>query len=312
MTENETQTTAEPTQAEPNNPNPSQPAPVVALPRAFRSIKTVTAAKIVAMGPIGDGSSYTLALEPVDSGAQVVVSAQWVKEKRAEPGGYFVRYADGYESWSPAEAFEKGYVELDLNRPPTSPDEASALFASITMALSALADAGIEAETLQKGIIELRRQRDERPEVQPMKAPEPEPDPVRFVTTHEVNEANRRLEIRVLDAPGSGGASHLFEIRGFDTASNPSCPFVRRYGQPARHSTLLFQNGPIAEVGVNGITHEALLAVVIDRMEGFQAGPYKCNENALALAHLKQAVGHLHARTQRREQAGTEGTHQGT
>lgn len=26
-------------------------------------------------------------------------------------GGYFVRYADGYTSWSPAEAFEKGYTK---------------------------------------------------------------------------------------------------------------------------------------------------------------------------------------------------------
>lgn len=26
-------------------------------------------------------------------------------------GGYFVRYEDGYESWSPAQAFEGGYKE---------------------------------------------------------------------------------------------------------------------------------------------------------------------------------------------------------
>lgn len=27
-------------------------------------------------------------------------------------GGYFVRYSDGYESWSPAKAFEEGYARL--------------------------------------------------------------------------------------------------------------------------------------------------------------------------------------------------------
>ena len=27
-------------------------------------------------------------------------------------GGYYVRYEDGFESWSPAEAFEKGYTRL--------------------------------------------------------------------------------------------------------------------------------------------------------------------------------------------------------
>ena len=30
-----------------------------------------------------------------------------------EAGGYYVRYPDGYESWSPAEAFEEGYTLVD-------------------------------------------------------------------------------------------------------------------------------------------------------------------------------------------------------
>jgi len=33
-------------------------------------------------------------------------------EKAEEQEGYFVLYEDGYESWSPKDAFEKGYVEL--------------------------------------------------------------------------------------------------------------------------------------------------------------------------------------------------------
>jgi len=28
-------------------------------------------------------------------------------------GGYYVLYPDGYESWSPAKAFEEGYVPID-------------------------------------------------------------------------------------------------------------------------------------------------------------------------------------------------------
>ncbi|EPJ3208563.1 hypothetical protein JGC44_21260 [Salmonella enterica subsp. enterica serovar Derby] len=31
---------------------------------------------------------------------------------QSEVGGYFVRYEDGYESYSPVEAFEKGYLTL--------------------------------------------------------------------------------------------------------------------------------------------------------------------------------------------------------
>lgn len=29
---------------------------------------------------------------------------------KGKVGGYYVVYEDGYESWSPAEAFEKGYT----------------------------------------------------------------------------------------------------------------------------------------------------------------------------------------------------------
>ena len=92
---------------------------------------------------------------------------------------------------------------------------------------------------------------------------------MRTIEDHKVNPANDTLTITVLDEPGSGGAQHLYQITGFSTASNPSDPFTARHGQPAQHSTVLFQNGPIAEVGVNGVTHEALLAIVADRLRYF-------------------------------------------
>lgn len=88
---------------------------------------------------------------------------------------------------------------------------------------------------------------------------------MREITSHQVNPANDTLTITAEDDPGSGGANHLYMIRGFNTGTNPSCPFVARHGSPAEHATVLLQNGPIAEVGVNGVTHEALLAIVIDR-----------------------------------------------
>jgi hypothetical protein len=40
----------------------------------------------------------------------VDVADTWVKEKRAEVGGYYVVYDDGYASFSPAAAFEDGYT----------------------------------------------------------------------------------------------------------------------------------------------------------------------------------------------------------
>lgn len=39
-----------------------------------------------------------------------VVSAEFMAKHKPEVGGYFVHYADGYESFSPAKAFEEGYT----------------------------------------------------------------------------------------------------------------------------------------------------------------------------------------------------------
>lgn len=131
----------------------------------------------------------------------------------------------------------------------------------------------------------------------------------RQLTSHKVNGCNDSITIEVLDEPGSGGANHLYSITGFNTQTNASCPFVARYGKPSDHTTILFQNGPIPENGTNGITHEIMLAILEDRLTGFQSGPYACPENALALHYIKKAQKILKARTEARIARGVEGTH---
>lgn len=130
---------------------------------------------------------------------------------------------------------------------------------------------------------------------------------MRTIHDHKVNPANDVLEISVLDEPGAGGANHLYEITGFETGTNPSLPSEGI--QPKSRTTILFQNGPINDVGVNGLTHEVLLAIVIDRMRSFQAGQYACRENALALTKLEEAQMWLLQRTRGRMARGVEGTH---
>ena len=106
-------------------------------------------------------------------------------------------------------------------------------------------------------------------------------------------------------------------ISGFDTETNPAklivdditgapmdMPLAKQDATP-----IIFQNGPINEVGVNGITHEALLAILADRLESFQAGPYASDYNAAALDHIRSAQGCLHDRTRARMAQGIEGTH---
>lgn len=132
---------------------------------------------------------------------------------------------------------------------------------------------------------------------------------MRTINDHKVNPANDKIEIRVTDEPGAGGANHRYEITGFDTAGNPSKEGPDGYSSSFSKQVILFQNGPINENGINGLTHEVLLSIVVDRLRSFQSGPYACRENALALTKIEEAQHWLHSRTLARMQRGVEGTH---
>lgn len=55
-------------------------------------------------------------------------------------------------------------------------------------------------------------------------------------------------------------------------------------------ATIRFQNGPIGENGVNGLSGEALLSIVEDRLVCFQAGGFSCRENAVALTKVQESL----------------------
>lgn len=115
---------------------------------------------------------------------------------------------------------------------------------------------------------------------------------MRTITDHKLNGLNEALDITVTDEPGPGGANHAYQI------SNGVVVMA----------SVLFQNGPIQEEGVNGISNEALMAIVIDRLRSFQSGPYSCRENAVALTHLETSLMWLQKRTRDRMARGVEGT----
>ena len=68
-----------------------------------------------------------------------------------------------------------------------------------------------------------------------------------------------------------------------------------------------FQKGAILEHGINGLTQEVLLAIVIDRLQGFQSGDFSCRENALAITKCQEALMWLQQRTRDRIARGVEG-----
>lgn len=100
--------------------------------------------------------------------------------------------------------------------------------------------------------------------------------------------------VTCLDEPGQGGACHKYVIHSI-----------------AKPGGLLgdvnFQNGPILEFGINGVQNEDLLAIVIDRLKGFQSGQYLCQDNAIALTKCREALMWLEKRTRDRQARGVEG-----
>jgi hypothetical protein len=126
---------------------------------------------------------------------------------------------------------------------------------------------------------------------------------MRTLEGHKVNPANDKLTITVLGEPGAGRAHHKYMIEGYKRQVGTG------EGPVETGVVIAFQNGPIAEAGVNGITHEALLAILIDRLQAFQAGPFANPHNEAALKYLEGAQHELQARTKERMERGVEGTH---
>ena len=58
-------------------------------------------------------SDQAIALVPEDGGyAPIELSLHFDTKHNPQPGGYYVVYDDGYASYSPAQAFESGYIRI--------------------------------------------------------------------------------------------------------------------------------------------------------------------------------------------------------
>ena len=118
---------------------------------------------------------------------------------------------------------------------------------------------------------------------------------MRELTSHKVNGLNEVLRVEAIDEPVLGGASHSYRVT--PTVGNATGLLVE------------FQNGPLKETRIpNGISIEALLAIIEDRLVGFQSGQFACRENAVALTKIQEAMMWLQKRTMDRMKRGVEGT----
>jgi hypothetical protein len=88
--------------------------------KTYQCHKRVRAAKIVAITPIEHGDEYQILM---DGHVAVNAPKEWFDKHKPKIGGYFVQYEDGYQSFSPAKAFEDGYTEIPSALQPAKPAE---------------------------------------------------------------------------------------------------------------------------------------------------------------------------------------------
>jgi len=84
--------------------------------------------------------------------------------------------------------------------------------------------------------------------------------------------------------------------------------FVDRNDTIKQHD-IRFQEGPVKEHGVNGITEEILLNIILDRYESFQNSEFKCQENEDSIYHLKYLLDKIKERKEKRIARDVEGVY---
>ena len=123
---------------------------------------------------------------------------------------------------------------------------------------------------------------------------------MRTVPTLALTPTDKAITITCDDRdPASGNMSHDYNV------ALPNA--ITLDGVETSEFRIHFQHGPIAEHGVNGLTNEALLSIVRDRLEGAQTGDFRCRENALAITAIEEASLWLAKRTLDRMARGVEG-----
>jgi hypothetical protein len=77
--------------------------------RCHKEVHALKIADIRGWSEVGSGAAIT----PADEGfAPFTVDDEYLAKHKPQVGGYYVVYADGYQSFSPAEAFESGYTRI--------------------------------------------------------------------------------------------------------------------------------------------------------------------------------------------------------
>jgi hypothetical protein len=99
----------------------------------------------------------------------------------------------------------------------------------------------------------------------------------RTVTKHQIDVFNQDLSIEVLSPPNRQTKATVDYLIS-NAVSGIELAYIK------------FQEGDPAKVGINGISNEALIAIVLDRLKSFQDGPHNNKFNTEAMSLLEAAL----------------------
>ena len=110
------------------------------------------------------------------------------------------------------------------------------------------------------------------------------------IDSHHVKGYAFNIDIKAVPVKRYGIPTYTYNlVKEYD--GKPGYQFIK---------DLNFQIGDPGVYGVNGVTNEALLAIMIHRLQGFQNNSStNCSENQEAINHMELAMEALHSRTHR-------------
>ena len=117
---------------------------------------------------------------------------------------------------------------------------------------------------------------------------------VDVIDTHHVEGYDYNINIKAVPVERYGLPSYTYQLTK-DYADKSWYQYIKE---------LSFQVGDPKVYGVNGVTNEALLAIMIHRLQGFQNNSStNCSENQEAINHMELAMEALNSRTRRLQAA---------
>lgn len=116
---------------------------------------------------------------------------------------------------------------------------------------------------------------------------------MRQLNTHLSSGGSNVLQVVAVDQPVPGLPTTRYDVTGFNTVYNPA---ARQQGQFTRLPIIFATGDAPVDAPQNGVTNEALLAVVADHLRSQQETPEACLEYQMAMDYINAALGMLRQR----------------